>query len=204
MKHHKNKQTGFALLMTLIIVGVVISVGLSILDLTIKQLKLSTSSKDSEIALHAANAGHECAQYWRNHDADSDGTPEIEVGAINFQCFGLSNAPTAASGPVPFNAIAPVVPSVDSVQKYIYEFTWGSDSNRCTRITMLLFASDNTSGGISVTGSNMFANVPGYTNATKSCEPGGRCAVTSVQGYNRACPNVGSHGTIQREVLLES
>ena len=56
--------------MSLIVVSVVISIGLVVLDLTLKQLRLSTNSKDSETAFHAANAAMECARYWRNEKND--------------------------------------------------------------------------------------------------------------------------------------
>jgi len=202
-----KKQTGFALLMTLIVVSVVISIGLSILDLTIKQLKLSTDSKDSEIALHAANAGLECAEYWRNFVTTPPANPDIESGApFPITCFGVTDAETKTA--VAFTAPAPAVTANDDVQKYVYEFSWGTPVNRCTRVTMVLFTSDNSSGGVNVTEAEMIAQVPGYPkqagNPPKFCEPGGRCTVTSVQGYNRTCTNTDLHGTIQREVLLES
>ena len=54
--------------MSLIVVSVVISIGLVVLDLTLKQLRLSTNSKDSETAFHATNAAMECARYWRNEE----------------------------------------------------------------------------------------------------------------------------------------
>ena len=79
-----QKESGFALLITLIVVGVVLSVGLSILDLSIRQVRLSTNAKESELAFHAANAGMECARYWRRASSS-----EMETGqAIEPVCFG--------------------------------------------------------------------------------------------------------------------
>jgi Tfp pilus assembly protein PilX len=63
--YNTEKQAGFALLISLLVVGVVISVGLSILDLSIKQVRLASNATESEKAFHAANAGIECARYWR-------------------------------------------------------------------------------------------------------------------------------------------
>jgi len=187
MLHHNQKQNGFALLMTLIVVGVIISVGLTILDLTIKQLKLSTNSKDSEIGL-----------------PDGDDVPDIEqtAGTYTIDCFGSSDAGSRTG--VTYNADAPVI-GASGVDRYNYSFDWGSaGALRCTEITMVLFTSDNSSGGVTVTGTDMAGAVPGYPNSDKKCEPGGRCTVTSVRGYNKSCSNIGTYGTIQREVLLES
>ena len=57
IRHYKeNSQSGFALLMTLVVVSVIISIGVSVLDLSVKQVRLSTNAKESEAAFHAANA----------------------------------------------------------------------------------------------------------------------------------------------------
>jgi len=53
-------EKGFALLMTLLIISVVLSVALTTLSLSIKQTRLATDTRDAEVAFHAANAGLEC------------------------------------------------------------------------------------------------------------------------------------------------
>ncbi len=187
----KNQQTsGFALLISLIVVGVVVSVGLTILDLTIKQLSLSTNSKDSEIAFHAANAGLECAQYWRLKEFQ-----ELEDGnTVIFECFG-DNIMKSSD---------PVAVLEGDAHRYDFEFSWGGvGAERCSRVAMVLLNSDNNSSGVEI--GNMQTILPGYSGgSTKTCEPGGRCTIISVQGYNKSCGSIGSAGTIQREVLLES
>ena len=52
----QNKQSGIALLMTIMVLGVVLSVTLAIVELSLQHLALSVDFKDSEIAFHAANA----------------------------------------------------------------------------------------------------------------------------------------------------
>ena len=184
--------------MSLIVVGVVVSVGLTILDLSIKQLMLSSNSKDSEIALHAANAGLECAQHWRNEKAI-----DLESGnAVTFNCFNQSKLITPSS-------ITSSVNGSGNIYKYeLYSgatdgFTWGLSNDRCSKITLLIMNSDSTVGNI-LEITNISAIMPGYIASTKECEAGGRCAVISVQGYNKPCGSIGTHGTLQREVLLES
>lgn len=197
MLKHNNNQRGFALLISLIVVGVVVSVGLTILDLTIKQLLLSTNSKDSEIALHAANAGLECAQYWRNLKA----TDFEDGNSVNVACF---DKPAIA---VTEDNSGITKTGSGNVHKYKFQFDWGNvGAERCSMVTMVLFNSDSSVGNI-LEITNMNAVVSGYPDgSSKKCEAGGRCAVISVQGYNRPCANalLGSPGTLQREVLLES
>ncbi len=186
---HKDNNQGFALLMSIIIVGVVISIGLTVLDLTLKQLRLSTNSKDSETAFHAANAGLECARYYREEERESieDGDDDI---AMN--CFGVSMTANRTG----------ITVANGEAHLYSTEATWGSGSTqRCSQIKTLIFVSETTA---TTTINNMQNWIPCYPYGDrKDCEPGGRCAVISSQGYSRSCSNLSLPGTVQREVLLE-
>ncbi len=189
MTHHNNSQSGFALLLSIIVVGVVVSVGLTILDLSLKQVRLSTNSRDSETAFHAANAGLECARYWRLEEevAMDDGDP------ISPDCFGVSIGNVNSTGV-----------TADNGDAYLYEFeaTWGSGSSiRCSQMSILTIKSP---AGATTEVPNMTTIIPGYPYLTdKECEPGGRCTVIAVRGFSRSCTNIGMNGTVQREVLLE-
>ncbi len=121
MIHHNSKKQGFALLMALIVVSVVISIGLSVLDLTLKQVRLSTNSKDSEIVFHAANAGLECARYWLNKryfDIENgvpigSGSPVIPPPT----CFGRNT-----NDPVDIDSYSL---AFGDAYRYQMDFTWG-------------------------------------------------------------------------------
>jgi Tfp pilus assembly protein PilX len=187
----KNEQ-GFALLMTLIVVTVVVAIGLTVLDLSTKQIRLSTNAKDSEVAFHAANAGMECARYWRRTAANA-----MENGMMvpNVRCFG------APQINVPAQEVTSGVTGDGEVFLYDYSFTWAADS-RCSQITTLVASSTALGSGLTI--GNMTTLVPGYpTGSSKTCAAGERCTVLSVRGYNKPCsPNFG-YGTVQREVLLQ-
>lgn len=189
MPNHNNNQSGFALLMALIVVSVVISVGLSLLDLTIKQLRLSTGAKDSESAFHAANAGVECLRYWRlAYSADfesGNGT------SVPMNCFNGN------SGTITTNVI-----SAPHIYKYYIKIDWGGGRNRCSEITFITMSTDPTEPAITL--SNVPSYIPGYPYGdTKTCVPGGKCTIASVRGYNQPCSAIGKVGVVQREVLLE-
>ncbi len=200
MKHHKLKQNGFALLISLIVVSVVISIGLTVLDLTLKQLKLSTNSKDSETAFHAANAGLECARYWRNVASDA-----IEVGNnFNPSCFGLPSL-----GSVSADEDTDVS---GGGEDYVYRFesTWGTaPTQRCSEMTMLVIVAD-ISELSEIDADELQAIFPGYpvgdleeTDDKLVCESGSFCTIISSKGYSRSCESNNLPGTVQREVLLE-
>ncbi|MFT7644710.1 MAG: hypothetical protein ACI9BF_000365 [Candidatus Paceibacteria bacterium] len=196
MEVNMNKQSsesGFALLMTLIVVGVVLSIGMSILELSIKQVRLSTIAKESELAFHAANAGLECASYWRRKSSD-----KMENGEP------LNPAPSCFNVEADSNVLntSPDVEDDGEAFLYEYSFSWGDGNSRCTQIYTLVASS--TASGVGMTVTNMFALIPGYTEGDDmTCDPGSRCTVISVQGYNKSCDAIDGYGVVQREVLLQ-
>lgn len=194
----KQQSDGFALLLALLVVSVVVTVGLTILEITIKQVRLASSAADSEISYSAANAGVECALYWRRKEASI-----FEAGnsiSSNVQCFGV--APTVGSSSI-------LVPTTNGTSDfYSFQFTWGDPATglRCSRVGMLVIRSAATLEA-SITALEMEKHFPGYPGtASRTCSAGGKCTTLSVQGFNRAC-TVGAAtfppGTIQREVLVE-
>lgn len=207
---HDTKESGFALLITLIVVGAVLSVGLSMLDLSIKQVKLSTNAKDSEIAFHAANAGMECAQKVRNSSASL-----MESGnAITPSCFNGSldsntvedMVLTVPPGVTITNISGGALGATDAVNRYDYKFNWDNPNpDRCTEIYTLVVKADIAENGIKITG---MPNVPGFSGFPADvtdlvCTAGSTCTVMSVKGYNQSCGNISARGTVEREVLLQ-
>ncbi|KXJ99091.1 MAG: hypothetical protein UZ19_OD1000513 [Parcubacteria bacterium OLB19] len=206
----KNSKSGFALLISMIVVGVVVSVGLSILELTIKQMALATNSKDSETALNAANAGLECAQYWRNEatgpDPDKFTYRKLESGAddITITCFGTGSDHQEEL----HKEVVTTSAGTGNAYKYTTNlgFDWGTIGvdERCSVITMIVMVAESDSS-VPLKIDDINNHIPGYKSGEfKECEPGGICTFTSVQGYNKSCSKKGVFGTIQREVLLES
>lgn len=61
---HTSNQKGFALLFAVLISSVLLSIGISIFNLTLKELILSSSGRESQFAFYAADTGAECALYW--------------------------------------------------------------------------------------------------------------------------------------------
>lgn len=186
-----QQNTGFALLMSLIVVGVVISIGLVVLDLTLKQLRLSTNSKDSETAFHAANAAMECARYWRVIETDTFASGGDLPN--NMECFGEDIDSIEKS------AVLTVGGDGDA---FIYSFsgvTWGGESERCSQIDILVL---NSEIDLPTVVEDM-SIIPGFPEPEKECQPGGRCTVIAARGYSRGCGEISAPGTVEREVLLE-
>jgi Tfp pilus assembly protein PilV len=192
--NHKSSQSGFALLMSLIVVSVVISVALTLIELTIKQLRLSTGSRDSESAFHAANAMVECIRYWRVEEADAfeDGTGDT----LSLQCFGTTGSPTLTD-------LTPGNGS-DDIYAYNLQMQWSGGINRCSEVDMVTVSVEpDAAGDVTVTEATIATGVPGYAGGDVVCPPGGRCTIISSLGYNQPCTGINSLGTVQREILLE-
>lgn len=98
---------GFTLLLAALVASITLSIGVSIFEITQKQVILSSLGRDSQFAFYTADTGAECALYWdvRHNafstttpitpitcDSTADGSPNIDVSSTD-----------TASYPVYFN-----------------------------------------------------------------------------------------------------
>ena len=63
MIYTHKQQSGFAMLFTILIVGLILSIAVGISNLTLRQTLLSSLAKDSGIAFYQADAAVECGMY---------------------------------------------------------------------------------------------------------------------------------------------
>ena len=78
-----HSPRGFTLLIAVILTSVLLSVGLALLDISYKQVVLSSTARQSQYAFYAADSAIECALYWDqkvNTFAYGIGTAPIECG----------------------------------------------------------------------------------------------------------------------------
>ncbi|MFA6158791.1 MAG: hypothetical protein WC763_04200 [Candidatus Paceibacterota bacterium] len=156
-----RKQRGFAMLFAVLTSSVLLSIGLSIFSLTVKELALSSAGKESQIAFYAADSGVECALYWditkaafatsssplaspTLECAGQDGLAISEVKGSSAATTTFSFAPTDVT---PYDSVTPCV--FVSVAKYVsggssktqiqsrgynvgYETTGPTPENKCT------------------------------------------------------------------------
>ncbi|HEY4524581.1 MAG TPA: hypothetical protein VJL36_02375 [Candidatus Paceibacterota bacterium] len=62
--YHYHHHRGFAVLYAVLMVSIVLTVSLSLLNITFKQLILSFIARESKIAFYAADSALNCAVYW--------------------------------------------------------------------------------------------------------------------------------------------
>ena len=63
-KYNPTHKKGFAMLFTVLLMSLVLSIGLSLSSLSLKQTLLSSLAKDSQVAFYQADAGAECGMYY--------------------------------------------------------------------------------------------------------------------------------------------
>jgi hypothetical protein len=111
---------GFVLLFSVLVSSILLAVGLGIFSIAYKELLLSSSDRESQIAFYAADSGAECAIYWDAvHPGCSDGVVGfVDAGGVAVDADS-SGAPTCAgvdindSWTVTGSGVPPIVATFD-------------------------------------------------------------------------------------------
>lgn len=125
MKFFSTHKKGFVLALSLLLSSIVLALAFGIFNILLKELILTSSARDSQIAFYAADSAIECGLYWDTHsDAGVDvygtfatstsaitanlgpfrsGVVDVNTGAVipkpNLSCMGanVTNVSTASS-----------------------------------------------------------------------------------------------------------
>lgn len=81
-------KTGFALLFSVLIASIMLSIALAIFNIVYKELILSSAVKNSQFAFYAADAGLECALYWDYKGKVFATSTDSVLGASGVTCNG--------------------------------------------------------------------------------------------------------------------
>lgn len=184
----QQRQDGITLLVTLLLMGVLLGVSSSLLNVTLKQYQLSGIAVTSEIAFQAANAGMECALYndFPVSPAESvfavpsDGSEQLIQPQIS--CMGATVASEDDSNgsfidPDPSNGLAV------SGGEQQFEIEWGNNPEVCTIVSVYKFSDATNPVDVEVDGVPMRAT---------QCPAGSVCTVVQSRGYNVPCGEVTS------------
>lgn len=111
------KNSGFLLILSLVIISIILSVGLGVFFIIMREFQLASYGRDSQIAFHAADSGIECARYW---DVKKG---EFEPAAPhNINCFEQSVNPPASIDPLSGSTV--------------YNFDLNLGNNSCVNINV--------------------------------------------------------------------
>lgn len=184
ISNHKT-ENGFALLLTLIVISVVLAIGLSMMHITMKQLSLSNIARDSEVAIHAARTGIECMQYHRGLAGMLDNLlgRDGSTAAPLLQCAGTSPLTRESYTPAP--------------DVYNYKYSYNVGSSMCVETSMYLLDASARSATMNI---NITSRNEGLTSLR--CTAGAVCTTIFSRGFNRSCNNLNSFLTVQRELTI--
>jgi hypothetical protein len=158
------KEKGFALLIGVVISSILISITFIMFNITLKQVTLATSGKNSQIALYAADTGIECGLYadLRITDefsqavttANSDGTYYSTtfntVTPKPFKCNGgvINNGNITTVSPVSITARGVTDNNAISYSFYVH---YPNNEQSCARVTITYYRAQTTPQGTSIT-----------------------------------------------------
>lgn len=64
MKNNSRNKKGFTLFMSLVVAGTLLLVSSGMVTLAVRQSKIASAGKDSQMAFYAADTAMDCAIYW--------------------------------------------------------------------------------------------------------------------------------------------
>ncbi len=144
LQHQKNNTQGFAMLFTVLITSIILSIGLGISNLAFKQTILSSLAKDSQLAFYQADAAAECAMYY-----------DITVGLFPRGLI-LSGAPGSI---VCGTRTLTLENSLSTTNYFVYKENPTGDSQPCLSIVFDK-ATSSTQSLIQARGYNLCASTP--------------------------------------------
>ena len=136
-----KKSKGFALLFAVLAASLLLSIGLSIFSLTVKELTLSSYSRESQFSFYAADSGAECALYWdiKGNSGTTFATSTGDSsGASSITCGGNTLLLSVASRD-----------SQDETMTFSMPLNDASNQNYCALVTVT--KTDSNGDGLSST-----------------------------------------------------
>lgn len=181
---------GFALLITLVVISILLSIGLALLQITLKQISFSSIARESEVALYAANAAVECMQYHRAQ-------PSTREALLNEGSGQWPPILQCADGNPYDSTETTLVDGTSGIYLYNYWYQYDLDSNN-TCFEGSLYIADMRDAS-----EDIEEDITGEGLSTISCEAGEICTTIFARGYNRPCDQLQSLFTVQRELTIE-
>lgn len=138
---NKAKQRGVAILFAILLVSIVLTVGMTLLNITLRQLILSSIARESQFAFYAADSGRNCARHYDSLLVQAErpfgyfgdvGTPPIfgyqppGGGAVAINCGDSINVPVTTT-----------VDGTGTLYTFVLRFTGAKTT--CAKVSVLKY-----------------------------------------------------------------
>jgi len=98
-----KKNKGFVILFAVMLSSIILAITIGVLNISYKEIKFSTSAKDTNDAFFAADVGAECALFY---DKSTEDKFSLVGHATTIKCANVSITPTFVSGVYNFNVVS--------------------------------------------------------------------------------------------------
>lgn len=191
-----HEKKGLALLVTLVVATVVLGIAAALLNVAVKQYKLSGIAVASEMAFQAAQAGIECAVYTDTvktpgstpFDVPGDGTEQAVPSRM--ACMDQPEIASDMSLDLDGNVNGLFI----SGGEQRFQYSWGTPTHPvCTEVSVFKFYS---------TGATLDMSTPlGEVVGSRFCSQNSHCTVIKSRGYNVACADIHNNPrAVEREI----
>lgn len=162
-------KKGYALLFAVLVSALVLAIGVSILNISRKELILTSGGRNSEYAFYAADSGYECAIYYDYQGASGNGstffsTTTFASGAPQSLACGTSNSGRVVDSTVTMNTTGS-----GANTQYDFIFNFPLYGNSCTSVDVNKIYNNST--GVSTTTVSSL----GYNIGWEGTSPNGDC-----------------------------
>ncbi len=202
MLNFKENNSGFALLLTLVIISIILAIGLTLLQTTMKQLSLSAIARESEIAFYAASTGIECMQYWRSFPPVRASLLKESWDGVDYNSDEQIYLECADSAPVSYEEVTNLIDDKVYGYKYAYNLSYNplvTTDDTCVETSMYLI-------DLRAETTPVVEDISNFEEGLEeiSCDEGTVCTTIFSRGYNRPCGyGLNSIFTVQRELTIE-
>ncbi len=171
MNFQHNNKKGFTILYAMLVSSLLLSIGLGIYGILIKDLILSSAASNSQIAIFAADSGLECALYWDLKGPSSGPTVGQSIFATSSDSIaytGIGSQPPAVCAYVP-NIMPPTSVSttptsaVTIITIYLNHIAGGNTADTTGSCAIVSITKNNVSSLITTT-----VDSRGYNTCTAS------------------------------------
>lgn len=182
----KLKKNGFVILFAVLLVSIVLSISLSLFNITFKQLILSSTARESQYAFYASESARNCAKFWNEPGLVDNAATEFD------NAFGYFNN----------------VPDANGIPTYVFVFP-NSDEIECHGMTINVEDDPDSSSSRIVRRFTEVFNLGDRSSCAvvtveKDTDPFGSYVIRS-RGYNLGdasnCP-IESDRTIERTTVV--